>query len=182
VIHGTSYVVEHVLQDHQKNRIFALFDPENKKYATDEAWQTVNSIYAFGHGGFAGRGFLNGELSQMDLIPEQWTDFIFSSIGEEFGFIGIILMMGLYITFLIRIILVAERQNSIFGRVYGYAVASILFFHFVINVGMEIGLLPVIGIPLPMLSYGGSSLLAFTILVFILLKLDMHRAETFSRV
>jgi rod shape determining protein RodA len=179
VIFGSSYAVNDVLQDHQRDRLYAWFEPE--AYSTTTAWQTVNSIYAFGHGEFAGRGYLQGELTQMELIPEQWTDFIFCSIGEEFGWLGTLLVLGLYVTFLVRIILVAERQNSIFARVYGYSVASIIFFHFLINVGMEIGLLPVIGIPLPMLSYGGSSLLAFTILVFVLLKLDMHRSESFSR-
>jgi rod shape determining protein RodA len=179
LIHGSNYAVNNVLQDHQKDRLYAWFEPE--KYSTSTAWQTMNSIYAFGHGEFLGRGYLNGELTQMELIPEQWTDFIFCSIGEEFGWLGVLLVIGLYVAFLVRIVLVAERQNSTFARVYGYSVASIIFFHFLINVGMEIGLLPVIGIPLPMLSYGGSSLLAFTLLVFVLLKLDMHRGETFAR-
>lgn len=180
VIYGTDYMVNEILQAHQKARILALFNPED--YASSTAYQTLNSMYAIGHGGFWGRGYLNGELTQLELVPEQFTDFIFCTIGEEHGWIGIMVVLGMFVTFLIRIVLIAERQNTVFGRVYGYSVASILFFHFLINIGMEIGLLPVIGIPLPMLSYGGSSLLSFTILVVILLKLDMHRSETFTRI
>lgn len=179
VVFGTSYVVENVLQPHQSARLLALFNPED--YASSTAYQTLNSMSAIGHGGFWGRGFLNGELTQLELVPEQYTDFIFCTIAEEHGWFGVMVVIIIIVTLLVRIVLIAERQNSIFGRVYGYSVASILFFHFLINLGMEIGLLPVIGIPLPFLSYGGSSLISFTILVFILLKLDMHRSETFTR-
>ncbi|MDP5231664.1 MAG: rod shape-determining protein RodA, partial [Cellulophaga sp.] len=180
VVHGTDYVVNHVLKPYQSARILAVFHPED--YANDVAYQTMNSLKAIGHGGFSGRGYLQGELTQLELVPEQFTDFIFCTIGEEHGWLGATFVIGLYLTFLIRIVLIAERQNAVFARVYGYSVASIFFFHFLINIGMEIGFLPVIGIPLPLLSYGGSSLLAFTILIFILLKLDMHRSETFARV
>ena len=127
-IHGVHFIVNSVFQDHQKARILALFNPED--YAENTAYQTLNSMYAIGHGGFWGRGYLKGELTQLELVPEQFTDFIFCTIGEEHGWLGIMVVMGILITFLVRLIYMAERQNTIFGRVYGYSVASILFFHF----------------------------------------------------
>lgn len=122
-----------------------------------------------------GKGFLKGTQTKYNFVPEQSTDFIFCTIGEEWGFLGSTLVIGLYVALLLRIVHVAERQRAAFTRIYGYGVASIIFVHLIINVGMTIGLVPVIGIPLPLLSYGGSSLWGFTILLFILVKLDANR-------
>lgn len=178
-VRGANYLVDH-LQTHQKNRIYALFDPY--KYKTDEGYQASQSMMAIGHGKLTGRGHLNGELTQMDQVPEQFTDFIFCTIGEEQGWIGSSLVILVYLAFLGRLIYIAERQKTRFARVYGYCVASILFFHFTINIGMTISIFPVIGIPLPFFSYGGSSLITFTLLVFILLKCDMQRSTLLGRV
>ena len=133
------------------------------------------SKIAIGSGGVVGKGFLKGTQTQGDFVPEQHTDFIFTSLGENFGFIGTAALMLLYLTLLLRIVFIAERQRSTFSRVYAYSVAGILFFHIAINIGMTIGLAPVIGITLPLMSYGGSSLLTFTILIFIMVKLDADR-------
>ena len=133
------------------------------------------SLIAIGSGGLTGKGFLNGTQTKYNFVPEQSTDFIFCTVGEEWGFAGSIVIVGLFIALLIRIIIVAERQRSNFARIYGYGVASILFFHFAVNIAMTLGLFPVIGIPLPFVSYGGSSLWAFTILLFIFIKLDSYR-------
>jgi len=138
-------------------------------------WNIKQSLIAIGSGGFAGKGFLEGTQTKFDFVPEQSTDFIFCTIGEEWGFLGTFFLMILYIGLFIRILYVAERQRSTFSRIYGYGVVSILFFHFLINIGMTIGLAPVIGIPLPFISYGGSSLWSFTILLFIFIKLDSER-------
>ncbi|MDG1475971.1 MAG: rod shape-determining protein RodA [Vicingaceae bacterium] len=138
-------------------------------------WNIKQSLIAIGSGGFAGKGFLEGTQTKFDFVPEQSTDFIFCTIGEEWGFVGAFILVCIYIGLFLRILFLAERQRSIFSRIYGYAVASILFFHFLINIGMTIGLAPVIGIPLPFISYGGSSLWSFTILLFIFIKLDSER-------
>ena len=138
-------------------------------------WNIKQSLIAIGSGGFTGKGFLEGTQTKFNFVPEQSTDFIFCTIGEEWGFLGTFILMVAYIFLFLRILFLAERQRSIFSRVYGYGVASILFFHFLINIGMTIGLAPVIGIPLPFISYGGSSLWSFTILLFIFLKLDSER-------
>ena len=132
-------------------------------------------MIAIGSGGFSGKGFLNGTQTKYKFVPEQRTDFIFCTIGEEYGFLGSVIVITLFVLLLLRLIFVAERQRSSFSRVYGYCVASILFFHLIINVGMTIGLAPVVGIPLPFISYGGSSLLAFTILLFVFIKQDANR-------
>lgn len=179
VIHGSKFFVEDVLQSYQSERLYAWFDPEN--HARGKAYQTMQSLKAIGHGGFSGIGHLKGDLTQLEQVPEQFTDFIFCTIGEEQGWLGTSTVIVIYTIFLIQIILIAERQKAVFARVYGYAVASIMFFHFLVNIGMTIGLFPVIGIPLPLLSYGGSALWAFTILVFILLKFDMHRTQIMTR-
>jgi len=138
-------------------------------------WNIKQSLIAIGSGGFTGKGFLEGTQTKFDFVPEQSTDFIFCTIGEEWGFLGSFVLICLYVGLFLRIIFLAERQRSIFSRIYGYSVASILFFHFLVNIGMAIGLAPVIGISLPFISYGGSSLWSFTILLFIFIKLDAER-------
>ena len=138
-------------------------------------WNVRQSKIAIGSGGFSGKGYLQGTQTKFNFVPEQSTDFIFCTIGEEWGFLGSLILILLYMALFARIIFVAERQKSQFARIYGYGVASILFFHFTINIAMTIGLAPTIGIPLPFLSYGGSSLWAFTILLFIFIKLDSNR-------
>jgi rod shape determining protein RodA len=141
------------------------------------SWNLRQSMIAIGSGGFTGKGFLQGTQTQMKFVPEQTTDFIFCAIGEEWGFVGAFVVIALYLFFLLRIIILAERQRSIFSRVYGYAIASIFFTHIVINIGMTVGLIPVIGIPLPFLSYGGSSYWAFTLLLATFINLDMYHNE-----
>jgi len=167
------YVFNHVLQDHQRNRINVLL---SKDIDLKGVGYNVNqSKIAIGSGGFIGKGYLNGTQTKFNFVPEQSTDFIFCTVGEEWGFIGSFIVVGLLIGLLIRIIFVAERQRSPFSRIYGYGVASILFMHIFVNIGMALGLLPVIGIPLPFFSYGGSSLWSFTILLFIFIKQDSYR-------
>lgn len=164
---------EKVLEPHQRIRIEIMLglksDPKGAGY------NVIQSKIAIGSGQLTGRGFLEGTQTKYGYVPEQSTDFIFSTIGEEWGFIGCTVVIGLYIFMLLRIINLAERQRSAFSRVYGYCVASIIFFHVFINIGMTIGIIPVIGIPLPFISYGGSSLWSFTVLLFIFLKLDSNR-------
>jgi len=173
LIYSVDYIFENVLEPHQSKRINVLLgiesDPKGAGYNVNQ------SLIAIGSGGFAGKGFLEGTQTKFDFVPEQSTDFIFCTIGEEWGFLGSFVLVCIYIGLFLRIIFLAERQRSIFSRIYGYAVASILFFHFLINIGMAIGLAPVIGIPLPFISYGGSSLWSFTILLFIFIKLDAER-------
>jgi rod shape determining protein RodA len=130
---------------------------------------------AIGSGGLVGKGFLNGTITKADFVPEQETDFIFCTVGEEWGFVGSLLLIAAYVWLLVHLITMAERQRSPFSRFYGYCVASILFFHFAVNIGMVLGLVPVIGIPLPFFSYGGSSLIAFTLLLFIFIRQDADR-------
>lgn len=174
-IFSVDYAFDNFLGDHQKSRINVLL---GKEMDLKGAGYNVNqSKIAIGSGGFAGKGFLKGTQTKYNFVPEQSTDFIFCTVGEEWGFIGTSIVVVLFILLLIRIITIAERQRSVFSLMYGYGVASILFFHFAINIGMTIGLVPVIGIPLPFFSYGGSSLWAFTILLFIFIKLDIKRAS-----
>jgi rod shape determining protein RodA len=161
-----------VLKDYQVRRIEVMLGKENDPKAT---YNTRQSMIAIGSGGFWGKGYLKGTQTRYDFVPEQSTDFIFCTIGEDFGFFGSILFLAIYVALLFRIIFVAERQRSTFTRVYAYGVASIIFFHLAINIAMTIGLAPVIGIPLPLVSYGGSSLMTFTMLIFILLRLDADR-------
>ncbi len=162
-----------VLEPHQRSRIEVMLglkiDPKGAGY------NVIQSKIAIGSGQVLGRGFLLGTQTKYGYVPEQSTDFIFSTIGEEWGFAGCMVLIGLYLFLLLRIINLAERQRSPFSRVYGYCVASIIFFHVFINIGMTIGIVPVIGIPLPFISYGGSSLWSFTVLLFIFLKLDANR-------
>jgi rod shape determining protein RodA len=175
IVFSVDYAFNHLLKPYQQSRVSVLL---GKEIDTKGAGYNLNqSKIAIGSGGLVGKGFLNGTQTKFDFVPEQSTDFIFCTVGEEWGFMGSLVVIGLYILLLIRIIQLAERQRSIFSRIYGYGAASILFFHFAINIGMTIGLAPVIGIPLPFLSYGGSSLWAFTILLFIFIKLDTNRMD-----
>jgi rod shape determining protein RodA len=179
VIQSVDYVITDVLKPHQQNRIRALINPDADPLGY--GWNVTQSKIAIGSGGFSGKGFLEGTQTKFDFVPEQSTDFIFCTIGEEHGWLGSVVVVGLFVTLLLRIVYLAERQKNRFARVYGYSVASIFFFHFAINIGMTIGLFPVIGIPLPFFSYGGSALWGFTILLFILLKLDAHRGQVLQR-
>lgn len=172
---SVDYAFNKVLEPHQKIRIDVLL---GKKTDLKGAGYNVHqSMIAIGSGGISGKGYLKGTQTKYNYVPEQSTDFIFCTVGEEWGFIGSVVVIGLFLALLIRIIHQAERQRTAFARIYGYGVASILFFHLAINIGMTIGLLPVIGIPLPFFSYGGSSLWSFTVLLFIFIKLDSHRNE-----
>lgn len=162
------------LQPHQRDRINVLLGKEVEK---GKDWNIRQSIIAVGSGSLLGKGYLQGTQTKLKFVPEQSTDFIFSSVAEEFGFAGSILLIFLFLALFYRLLFLAERQRSKFSRVYGYAVTSILFFHFLINIGMAIGIAPVIGIPLPFISYGGSSLLSFTILLFIFVRLDTQRFD-----
>ena len=169
------YIYTKALQPHQRERIDVLL---GKEVDMKGAGYNLNqSKIAIGSGGFWGKGYLKGTQTKYDFVPEQSTDFIFCTIGEEWGFVGSTVIIVLFIVLLIRLINMAERQRSAFSRIYGYCVASILFFHITINIGMTIGLFPVIGIPLPFFSYGGSSLWSFTILLFIFIKLDAYRMQ-----
>ena len=172
---SVDYAFANVLEPHQKTRINVLL---GKQIDLKGAGYNVNqSKIAIGSGGFWGKGFLNGTQTKFNFVPEQSTDFIFCTVGEEWGFVGSTIVILLFLALIVRIILMAERQRSDFSRIYGYGVASILFFHFFVNIGMTIGLMPVIGIPLPFFSYGGSSLWAFTILLFIFIKQDSYRLQ-----
>lgn len=172
-IYSVDYVFTKVLKPHQTQRIDVLLGKSQDLKKT--GYNVNQSKIAIGSGGFWGKGFLEGTQTKYDFVPEQSTDFIFCTVGEEWGFVGSFVVIGLFITMLIRIIFVAERQRSPYVRIYGYGVASILFFHLMVNIGMTIGLAPVIGIPLPFFSYGGSSLWSFTVLLFIFIKLDAYR-------
>ena len=173
VVFSVDYIFEDVLQPHQTKRINVLLGLEEDLKGA--GYNVNQSMIAIGSGGGWGKGFLKGTQTKYDFVPEQSTDFIFCTIGEEWGFFGSFVVISLYVFLFLRLILLAERQRSKFSRIYGYGVVSILFFHFAINIGMTIGLAPVIGIPLPFFSYGGSSLWSFTILFFILIKLDSDR-------
>lgn len=175
-VFSVDYAFNKILQEHQRNRILVLLgqldDPKGVGYNVHQ------SKIAIGSGGLTGKGFLQGTQTKYDFVPEQHTDFIFCTVGEEGGFIGTSVVVLLYIALLVRIIILAERQRSTFSRVYGYGIAGIFFVHVAINIGMTIGLVPVIGIPLPFLSYGGSSMLAFTIMLAIFVKQDAYRLNT----
>lgn len=177
VVKGVGLVFDHVLQPHQQERIEITLGL--KEDPTGAGYNVNQSMAAIGSGGFSGKGYMEGTLSNArnKHVPMQSTDFIFCSIGEEWGFVGGLVTIVLFVTLLIRIIIIAERQRSDFTRIYSYGVASIIFFHFAINIAMTIGLAPVIGIPLPFFSYGGSSLIGFTFLLFIMLRLDAERKD-----
>jgi rod shape determining protein RodA len=168
------FVINNVMQPHQQKRIKVLVNPDLDPQGA--AWNVLQSKIAIGSGGFMGKGYLQGTQTKFDFVPEQSTDFIFCTVGEEWGFVGSLAVIGLFFILFTRILSLAEKQKSKFARVYGYGVASILFFHLLVNIGMTIGLMPVIGIPLPFVSSGGSSLMSFTMLLFVFLKLDAHRS------
>ncbi len=188
------FAFKHVFKSYQADRIFSMVGVDNP-FADKNAVETLSpeelkqkqrkseqqnynvkqSKIAIGSGGFLGKGFLKGTQTQGDFVPEQHTDFIFTSVGENFGFVGCAVLLLIYLGLILRIVFLAERQRSTFSRVYAYSVASIIFFHVAVNICVTVGLAPVIGITLPLLSYGGSSLLTFTILIFILIKLDADR-------
>lgn len=175
MVKGTTTVYEH-LEPHQKIRIDVLLG-RGTVDLKKEGYNVNQAKIAIGSGGFVGKGYLQGTQTKYDFVPEQDTDFIFCTVGEEWGFMGSAFVIILQLTLIIRLIFMAERQRSSFSRIYGYGVASVLFFHVTVNVGMTIGLAPVIGIPLPFFSYGGSSLWSFTLLLFIFIKLDSHRLQ-----
>ena len=172
-VFSVNYAYENILASHQKKRINVMLGIEKDPHGA--GYNVNQSKIAIGSGGFSGKGFRKGMLTRYHFVPEQTTDFIFCTVGEEWGFAGTTAVILLFVFLLIRLVLLAERQKSVFSRVYGYGVASIFFFHFAINIGMTIGLAPVVGIPLPFFSYGGSSLWAFTILLFIFIKQDANR-------
>ncbi|MCC5927696.1 MAG: rod shape-determining protein RodA [Cyclobacteriaceae bacterium] len=179
VIIGVDYFIENILKPHQQNRVKALINPEADPLGY--GWNVTQSKIAIGSGGVWGKGFLQGTQTKFDFVPEQSTDFIFCTLGEEQGWFGSLALIMIFMMLLFRIVILAERQKSKFARIYGYSVASLIFFHYFVNIGMTIGLFPVIGIPLPFISYGGSSLWAFTILLFIFIKLDAHRMQVLLR-
>jgi rod shape determining protein RodA len=183
------YLFNNVFECYQSTRIYSMVGKEydcskNKKSGSflserrskkPDDYNVKQSKIAIGSGGFWGRGFLKGTQTRGKYVPEQHTDFIFTSLGEAFGFVGTFIFLGLYLFFLFRLVRIAERQKSTFSRVYAYSVVGVFFFHIAVNISMTIGLFPVVGIPLPLISYGGSSLLTFTVLLFILLRLDANR-------
>ncbi|WP_375436814.1 rod shape-determining protein RodA [uncultured Hymenobacter sp.] len=179
MVFGVDFFFNNVLQAHQRKRIEVLINPSADPLGV--GWNVTQSKIAIGSGGFVGKGFLQGTQTKFDFVPEQSTDFIFCTVGEEWGWLGSTTVIVLFMALLWRVLYVAERQKSVFGRTYGYCVASIFFFHFAINVGMTIGLAPVVGIPLPFFSYGGSSLWSFTTLLFILLGIDAYRKQDLER-
>jgi len=174
-VNTVDFAYNRLLKPHQKERVEILLGIKSDPHGT--GYNVNQSIISIGSGGFSGKGYLKGTQTKFKFVPAQSTDFIFCTVGEEWGFIGSFVIIGLYVFLLLRLIVLAERQRSVFSRIYGYGVLSILFIHFFINVGMTIGIVPVIGIPLPFLSYGGSSLWGFTILLFVFLRLDASRTE-----
>lgn len=175
---SVDYVFDNIMEPHQRARINELLGIQSDLHGA--GYHVNQSKIAIGSGGFFGKGFLQGTQTKFDFVPEQSTDFIFCTVGEEWGFLGTTLVIALFLGLLMRLIYLAERNRSKFSRVYGYCVATILFFHFAINIGMTIGLAPVIGIPLPFFSYGGSSLWSFTLLLFVFVRLDASRFEQLS--
>lgn len=177
--YSVSYIFNNVLEKHQRDRINVVLGKELSKEAKRGVAYNLNqSKIAIGSGGIIGKGYLQGTQTRYNYVPETSTDFIFSAIGEEWGFVGSLVLIAVYVIMLLRLLLLAERQRSPYGRVYIYSVVAIIFTHVTINIGMTIGLLPVIGIPLPLLSYGGSSLLSFTFMIATALKLDSERRMT----
>jgi rod shape determining protein RodA len=178
-ITSVEFIFNNLLEEHHQRRVVSMLNPDADPLGY--GWNVTQSKIAIGSGRFFGKGFLEGTQTKFDFVPEQSTDFIFCTIGEEHGWLGSFVTIILFMAFLFRIVFIAERQKHRFARAYGYAVACIFFFHFAVNIGMTIGLFPVIGIPLPFFSYGGSSLWGFTVLLFILIKLDAHRMQVLQR-
>ncbi|HCX23197.1 MAG: rod shape-determining protein RodA [Flammeovirgaceae bacterium] len=178
-VKSVDFILTDVLKPHQQQRVMQLLNPNRDPLGA--GWQVTQSKIAIGSGGLTGKGYLQGTQTKFNFVPDQTTDNIFCTVGEEQGWIGSFLLLAAFTTLLLRLVYLAERQKSPFARIYGYAVVSILFFHFAFNIAMTIGLFPVIGIPLPFFSYGGSSLWTFTILLFIFLKLDAHRMQVLQR-
>jgi rod shape determining protein RodA len=176
VAYISNYVFNNFLKPHQQERINVWLNPD-KCDPRGSLYNVLQSKMAIGSGGLQGKGFLEGTMTKLNYVPEQATDFIFCTVGEEQGFIGSLSIILLFFLLLYRITIIAERQRSSFSRHYAYGVAGIIFVHVFINIGMTMGLMPIIGIPLPFISYGGSSLLGFTLLIGVLLKLDAHRSE-----
>ncbi len=177
IVGSVNYSYDNILQPHQKERIDIIIGKEKNNLGS--GYNLNQSLIAIGSGGFWGKGYLNGTQTKFNFVPEQNTDFIFCTIGEEFGFAGSFVIIMLFMTLIIQIIWVSEKQTSRFSRIYGYSLSSILFAHIIINISMTLGIMPVIGIPLPFISYGGSSLLSFSILLFTFLKLDSYRIYRF---
>ena len=177
IISGINYSYEKILQPHQKERIDIILGKEKNDLGS--GYNLNQSLIAIGSGGFSGKGYLEGTQTKFNFVPEQNTDFIFCTIGEEFGFLGSLTVIGLFTILILRILILSEKQTSRFSRIVGYSLSSILFAHILINISMAIGLMPVIGIPLPFFSYGGSALLSFSILLFVFIKLDTYRIERF---
>ena len=173
MVFSVDFVFNSVLKPHQRTRINIILGVEKDIHGV--GYNLHQSKIAIGSGGLSGKGYMQGTMTKYNFVPEQHTDFIFCTIGEEWGFLGSFVLLSLYLAFIITIVLRAERQRSPFSRIYGYAIASIVFFHLIVNIGMTIGLMPVIGIPLPFLSYGGSSLLMFSLMFFVFLKQDANR-------
>lgn len=178
-IRSVDFILSDVLKPHQQQRVMQLLNPNRDPLGA--GWQVTQSKIAIGSGGLTGKGYLQGTQTKFNFVPDQTTDNIFCTVGEEQGWIGSFFLLVMFTGLFLRLIYLAERQKSGFARIYGYAVVSILFFHFAFNIAMTIGLFPVIGIPLPFFSYGGSSLWTFTILLFIFLKLDAHRMQVLQR-
>ena len=176
-IFSVDFIFNNILEQHQQSRVLVLLDPNHDPRGV--GYNMTQSKIAIGSGGLFGKGFLNGTLTTADFVPEQETDFIFCTVGEEWGFVGCSILLLVYMWLLKRLVDMSERQASTFGKFYGYCVSAILFFHIIVNVGMVVGWMPVIGIPLPFFSYGGSSLLAFTILLFIFIRQDASSTSLF---
>lgn len=174
-VNSVDYTFNNILPAHQKDRVNIMLGIKSDTHGT--GYNVNQSIISIGSGGFKGKGFLQGTQTKFKFVPKQSSDFIFCTIGEEWGFLGSLTVIGMYLALLLRLVFLAERQRSVFSKIYGYGVVSIIFTHFFINIGMAIGIVPVIGIPLPFFSYGGSSLWGFTILLFIFLRLDASRSE-----
>jgi len=175
LVNSVDFAFNRLLKPHQKERVEITLGIKSDPHGT--GYNVNQSIISVGSGGFSGKGYLKGTQTKFKFVPAQSTDFIFCTVGEEWGFLGSFAVIGLYVFLLLRLIFLAERQRSAFSRIYGYGVVSIIFIHFFINIGMAVGIVPVIGIPLPFFSYGGSSLWGFTMLVAIFLRLDASRTE-----
>lgn len=177
MVYGSEYAYHNILRDHQKTRIRVWLGLE--KDFRGSYWNVHNSKVAIGSGGWSGKGFMNGALTKLNYVPEQNTDYIFTTVGEEWGFAGSVGILGIFTFLLIRLVIAAERQRNQFAKVYGYCVFSIIFFHYFMNIGMVLGLIPTVGIPLPFFSYGGSSLMGFSLLLWVFIKLDSVNMERF---